>query len=42
LYYEILGFIWIVFMLFAVNRFKRTELDFDIDYRKGRSYENWK
>ena len=42
MYYEILGFIWIVFMLVAVSKFKQTELDFDIDYRKGRSYENWK
>lgn len=42
MYYEILGYVLIVVMFFCYREFRRTELDFDIDYRKGRSYENWK
>ena len=40
--YEILGYLCLFLMFVCVGRFKQTELDFEVDYRKGKSYENWK
>ena len=42
MYYEILGFMWLFFMCVCIKNFSQTELDFEVDYRKGKSYENWK
>jgi len=34
--YEFLGFVIMVLIFVCINNFRKTELDFEIDYRKGR------
>jgi len=36
MYYEILGYVVLFLIFVCINNFKKTELDFEIDYRKGR------
>jgi len=42
MYYEILGYVVWFLILVCIKDFRKTELDFEVDYRKGKSYENWK
>ena len=36
MYYESLGYVFMVLIFICINNFRKTELDFEIDYRKGR------
>ena len=36
MYYEILGYVIWFLILVCISNFKKTELDFEIDYRRGR------